>query len=109
MTHRRIIETIGIRYDDLAHVASIVDAIKNMLLNHSGIDNQQTIIVNFNGFGASSLNLYVYAFTKTTNWVVFHEVKQSLLLEIAAIIEQHGAQIALPTQTLHIETLAEHP
>jgi MscS family membrane protein len=109
MTHRRIIETIGIRYDDLAHVASIVDAIKNMLLNHSGVDNQQTIIVNFNGFAASSLNLYVYAFTKTTNWVVFHEVKQSLLLEIAVIIEQHGAQIALPTQTLHVETLAEHP
>lgn len=109
MTHRRVNETIGIRYDDLAHVASIVAAIKNMLFNHPGIDNQETIIVNFNGFAASSLDLYVYAFTKTTNWVVFHEVKQSLLLEIAAIIEQHGAQIAFPTQTLHVETFAEHP
>ena len=34
----------------------------------------------------------------------FHEVKQDVLLKIAGIIEAHGAEIAFPTRTLHIES-----
>ena len=60
------------------------------------------MIVNFNAFNDSSVDFFVYTFTKTTGWVAFHEIKQAILLEIAAIIEQHGAEIAYPTQTLHM-------
>ena len=73
-----------------------------MLQNHPEIDTTQTLIVNFNQFGASSLDLMVYTFTKTTVWVEYHEVKQDVLLKIGEIIERHGAQIAFPTQTLHL-------
>jgi len=36
--------------------------------------------------------------------VHFHEVKQDVLLKVAAIIQAHGAEIAFPTRTLHIES-----
>jgi hypothetical protein len=36
--------------------------------------------------------------------VHYHEVKQDVLLKIAAIIRAHGAEIAFPTRTLHIES-----
>ena len=107
MSHRRIYETIGIRYDDIASMDAIVNDVKEMLKQHDEIDTNQTMIVNFNEFGDSSVDFFVYTFTKTTNWVRFHEVKQDVLLKISNIIEQHGASIAYPTQVLHIDELAE--
>ena len=44
----------------------------------------------------------IYTFTKTTVWVEYHDVKQDVLLQIGEIIERHGAEIAFPTQTLHL-------
>jgi MscS family membrane protein len=102
MSHRRIKETIGLRYDDFAVVAPVVAEIKAMLEKHPDIDATQTLIVNFNQFGASSLDLMIYTFTRTTVWVEYHAVKQDVLLKIGEIIAQHGAEIAFPTQTLHL-------
>lgn len=103
MTNRRIKETIGIRYADLDKMAAIVADVKAMLLAHPEIDTGATLIVNFNRFGASSLDFFIYTFTKTVEWVHYHEVKQDVLLKIAGIIESHGAEIAFPTHTVHIE------
>ena len=102
MSHRRLYEIIGLRYEDFAVVRPVVQEIHAMLQAHPDIDRTQTMIVNFNHFGASSLDLMVYAFSRTTAWVAFQAVKQDVLLRIGEIIEKHGAQIAFPTQTLHM-------
>jgi MscS family membrane protein len=105
MTHRRIKETIGIRYADLDKVAAIVAAVKAMLQAHPEIDSDATLIVNFDRFAASSLDILIYAFTRTVDWTHYHAVKQDVLLNVAAIIGAHGAEVAFPTQTLHVESL----
>jgi MscS family membrane protein len=102
MTNRRIKEIIGIRYDDLAQMEPIVADVKAMLQNHQEIDTNQTIIVNFNTFGPSSLDIFIYTFTKTKEWARYHEIKQDVLLKVADIIARYGAEIAFPTRTLHI-------
>ena len=102
MSHRRIKETIGLRYDDFAVVPAVVADIRDMLRAHPEIDTTQTLIVNFNQFAGSSLDLMIYTFTKTTVWVKYHEVKQDVLIRIGQIIERHGAEIAFPTRTLHL-------
>jgi MscS family membrane protein len=102
MSHRRLKETVGLRYDDFAQVEAIVADIKSLLENHKDIDTSQTLIVNFSAFAASSLDIMIYTFTQTRNWVQFHAIKQELLLSVGRIIEGHGAQIAFPTQTLHL-------
>lgn len=102
MSHRRIYETIGVRYDDFAQIGGIVSDIKAMLQAHPEIAQDQTMIVNFNQYSGSSLDIMLYTFTKTTQWVRFHEIKQDVLLKIGEIIERHGAEIAFPTQTLHL-------
>jgi MscS family membrane protein len=109
MSHRRIKETIGLRYDDFKVVAPIVTDIKAMLQKHPGIDQTQTMIVNFNQFGPSSLDLMIYTFTRTIVWIEYHEVKQDVLLQIGEIIARHGAEIAFPTQTLHVQANAQVP
>lgn len=102
MTNRRIFETIGIRYADVHSMKKIVDEIREMLKNHEEIEADHTLIVNFLAFNASSLDIMVYAFTKTTQWVLFHEVKEDVLLKISDIIESYGAEVAFPTRTLHL-------
>ena len=102
MTHRQIYETIGIRYRDADKMEGIVAEIKAMLLAHPEIDQSQTAIVNFNSFAPSSLDFFVYAYTRTTGWAHFHEIKQELLLKINGIIGAHGAEIAFPTSTLRL-------
>lgn len=105
MTNRRIYETIGIRYEDSGKMDNIVNDVKQMLLDHPEIDTKATLIVNFVSFSASSIDFFVYTFTKTTEWVRFHEIKQDVLLKVMAIIDQHDAEMAFPTSTLHVESL----
>lgn len=102
MWNRRIFETIGIRYEDIAKMAGIVHDVDEMLRVHPDIDTTQTLMVNFTTFAASSLNFFVYTFTKTTNWQRYHQVKQDVLLRVAEIIATHGAEIAFPTTTVHV-------
>lgn len=102
MSHRRLRETIGLRYDDFGKVEAIVSEIRQMLVEHPDIDSDTTLIVNFNQFGPHSLDILIYCFTRTTVWVTFHGIKQDVLLRIGRIIEGHGAEIAFPTQTLHL-------
>ncbi len=109
MSNRRIKETIGIRYDDVLKMQDIIADVKAMLKDHDDIDKNQTLIVNFNEFASSSLDFFIYTFTKTTNWIEFHEVKQDVLLKVIDIIEAHGAECAFPTSTLHITEMVKSP
>ena len=110
MTNRRIYETIGIRYDDAGKMAAITREVKQMLRAHPEIDTNQTMIVNFVSFAPSSLDFFVYTFTRTTEWTRFHEIKEDVMLKILEIIERHGAECAFPTSTIHITPgLADTP
>jgi len=101
MTHRRINETIGVRYSDFSILPDILKDIKEMVANHEDLDTQQVYMVNFNQFGPSSLDFFIYTYTKTVDWRTYHNVKQDVLFKAMKIIEDHGAEVAFPTQTLH--------
>lgn len=105
MTNRRIYETIGVRYDDITVVPKILSDIRTMLHDHEEIDTTQTLMVNLNEFNASSVDFFIYTFTKTTVWTDFHEIKEDVLLRIANIIASHSAEMAFPTQTLHVNEI----
>ena len=100
MLNRRIYETIGIRYDDAGAMEQIVAEVKEMLVAHDDIDKGKTLMVNFVAFGASSLDFFIYCFTRTTDWATYHGVKQDVLVKILKIIEGQGAEVAFPTRTV---------
>tara|TARA_B100001142_G_scaffold176808_1_gene176506 strand:- start:385 stop:1437 length:1053 start_codon:yes stop_codon:yes gene_type:complete len=100
MQNRRIKETIGIRYDDAAKMEVITTQVEKMLKDHPEIDTNKTLMVNFNSFAPSSLDFFIYTFTKTTNWEKFHIIKQDILLKVMKIIADNGAEIAFPTSTV---------
>ena len=102
MSHRRIFETIGIRYSDIDKMDQIVHKVRSMLQSHRNIDSSETLIVNFNQFSSSSIDFFVYTFTETTDWIDFHQVKQEILLNISDIIISEGAEVAFPTTTIDL-------
>ena len=104
MNNRRIYETVGIRYDDVAVMGNIVANVKAMLESHEAIDLNRTLMVNFVSCGPSSLDFFIYTFTKTTDWATFHGIKQDILLRVLAIIADEGAEVAFPTRTLLLES-----
>jgi MscS family membrane protein len=113
MLNRRIYETIGVRYVDAAVLPEVIIRVKDMLENHADIDLGKTLIVNFNKYGPSSLDFFIYTFTKTTNWVEYHGIKQDVLLKVLTIIHELGADVAFPTTSIKldpisIESLSQH-
>ena len=97
MSHRRILETISIRYDDAKALKKITQEIRDYLTNHEEIDQTLTNIVRFNGYGQSSLDILLNTYVKTTDWGQFHVIKESILCDIMDIITQNGAELAYPT------------
>ncbi len=101
MYNRRILANISLRYEDINKVAGITHEVKKHLQHHPQIDQEQIILVNFNQWDASSINMMVYCFTKTTVWAEWLEIQQSIFLDIAGIVRRSGADFAFNCMTLY--------
>ena len=102
MTNRRIKETFGVRYQDASKVAAITSGITKMLKTNKDIDTSHACFVNLITYGPSSLDILVYTFTKTAQWIPYQAIKEQVMLSILEIVEKHGAEMAFPTRTLEI-------
>jgi len=102
MYNRRIKTNVGVRYADIGTVKVITEDIEKMLREHPAIAQDQTLMVHFLNFGASSLDINIYCFTKTTDWKESRSVTQDVFLKVGDIIASHNAEIAFPTRTLHL-------
>ena len=101
MYNRRILANISLRYEDIDKIAEITNQVKEHLKDHPQIDQDQIILVNFNQWDASSINMMVYCFTKTTIWAEWLDIQQSIFLDIAGIVKTSGAEFALNGMTLY--------
>ena len=71
-----------------------------MLVNHPEI-HPETIFVNFDSFGEAA-NIFIYFFTRTTNWENFSG-KEDTNLKIMSILEKEGVSFALPSTSIYFE------
>ncbi|WP_028307685.1 mechanosensitive ion channel family protein [Desulfitibacter alkalitolerans] len=104
MGRRRITFNLGVTYTTpRKKIQACVYKIKYMLENHKDI-HQQTIFVRFDSFNDSSLDIFLYFFTKTTNWGEFLKVKEDVNYKIMEILEEEGVSVAFPSRSLYLET-----
>ena len=105
-TNRLIDEYVGIRYDDAQHVKPIVDEIREMLLNHDGLDEirmgNRWPAVHFVRFAPSSLDIRIYCYTKDTSWNGWLATKEDVLIKTMDIVVANNAEVAFPTSTIHL-------
>ena len=110
MTNRRVKMTIGVEYRSTANqLENIVDRIREYLQSNPDIAQPETESVlqmaHLTSFGASSIDISLYYFTKTTNWIEWRRVVHENIIEYKRIVEREGAAFAFPTQSIYLEEL----
>ena len=106
MTHRRLNHAIRLRLEDWPRLPRLVERLREMLAAHPDLDPEQAQMASFTEFGESALEIKLYAFSRTTNWAAFHRVREDVFLRALALIAEEGAEVAVPTRTLHMEMAA---
>ena len=103
MPKRRVFQTVGVTYETTAdQMQQAVAAIRRILESDEGVD-QEFIVVRFSDFGASSLDITVYYFTKAITYADHLAMKERVNLAIMRAVEQLGLSIAFPTHTVYFE------
>lgn len=103
---RRIKMNVGLTYSTSStQILSIVEEIRYMLHNHPHISQKETLLVNFNAFGDSAMNIFIYTFTSTANWGKYLDIREDIHIEVMRIVEENGSDFAFPSQSLYIEEI----
>ncbi len=107
MQKRRIKMRLGLTYDTTKEqMKDILNEIKEMLQNHPDI-HKDTIMIRFDEFADSSLSIFCYFFTVTTNWSEYLSIREDINLKIMEIVQKNRASFAFPSQSLYIETMPQ--
>jgi len=100
---RRVFQSVGVTYETSAdQMQQAVAAIRKILETDEGVD-PEFLIVRFEDFGASSLDIRVAYFTKATDYAGHLETRERVNLAIMRALEQLGLSIAFPTRTVYFE------
>lgn len=103
MGRRRVTFNLGVMYSTPSEkIERCVSRIKELLQNDSEI-HPQTIFVSFDKFNDSSLDVFIYFFTKTTIWGEYLRVKEKINFAIMKILEEERVQIAFPSTSVYFE------
>jgi MscS family membrane protein len=106
MPKRRVKMTVGVTYETTAEqMEQAVEAIKKLLREHEAVD-QEFFLVSFTDFGASSLDILIYYFTKTTVWAEYLQARQEINLAIMRALEGLGLSIAFPSMAVYMQQVA---
>jgi MscS family membrane protein len=112
MTHRRIYWIIGVEYrtttEQLRRIRDGIEAYITSSDDFASPDEVSTF-VRIDKFAASSIDIMLYCFTKSTVWGEWLEIKERLACEIKRIVEEAGAGFAFPSQSIYVESLPGTP
>jgi MscS family membrane protein len=103
----RFLHVLGLEYETTPQqMRSILNEITSLLQDHAGVE-RDSVRVRFIRFGASSLDVEIFAHLLSRDWPHFQEVQQELLLRIMEIVQEAGTGIAFPSQTLYFARPAD--
>lgn len=102
MGKRRINFHLGLNYQTTKHqIERVVKRIEQMLRTHDDI-HPDSIMVAFDHYNESSLDILLYFFTHTTVWAEHLKIKHEINLEVMGILEEEGVEVAFPSRTIYV-------
>jgi len=110
MTHRRIYWKIGVTYSTSAEqLAQVCREIRTFLEEDPDFAPRSEVatFVFVDSFNASSIDILLYCFTRTTIWGEWLSIKEKLAFKIKEIVEGAGTSFAFPSTSIYLETLPE--
>jgi len=100
--YRRYKTTLGLTYDTAPDaVQHFCDGVRAIVAALPAA-RKDYCIVEFQNFGASSLEVLLYCFLETPDWASELRARSELNLAIMRLASSLGVSFAFPTQTLHI-------
>ena len=105
MTHRRIRWMIGVEYSATTEQLKFIrDGVLDYVLNHPEFAKPPEVstFMRVDSFNASSIDFFLYCFTRTTNWGEWLRIKEELAFEIKRIVEEAGTSFAFPSTTIYL-------
>lgn len=108
MTYRRIKWVIGLEYGSTAEqLQQVRDGIENYVRGNTDFvkPEETATFVRIDRFSDSSIDILLYCFTRTTNWLEWLEIKEALLLAIKQVVEDAGTGFAFPSRSLYLEAI----
>lgn len=124
---RRIKMYLGVNYNsNFDDIKKAIEEIKEMLFEHPDIASSKTqfkthkdkslrliskedargvkttLLVYLDSFGDSSINIMVYCFSRSVDWIDYLEVKQDIMFKIADIFKNNNLEFAFPSVSLYM-------
>ena len=102
MPQRRVDQTLALTYDTTPDQLEAVIGDIRALLHDDADVHQDTIVVNFANYGASSLDVQLVWFATDPDWVKHMAVRERINLKIMRAVAARGLTFAFPTQTVQL-------
>jgi MscS family membrane protein len=94
--------TLGLRYETTAEQLRYVMAkLREMLLGHPKV-SPDFLHVRFDGFGAYSLDVEIFAYIRTREWLNYRAIREDINLRVVDIVKEAGTGFAFPSQTAYL-------
>ena len=107
ITNRRISWVIGLEYrttsDQLTNIKNQIESFIKSNDNFSTSSSGTFLSVKIEQFAASSIDIRLVCFTKTTAYLEWMNVKDILAIEIKNIVEKNKASFAFPSTSIYVE------
>lgn len=95
---------LGLLYSTPKEVLTVVMEDIRTLLKENPAVNEDTVQVRLLDFAPSSIDITVIYYTKCTAIKDYRAAKEEINLQIMGILEQRGAQLAYPSQSIYFST-----
>lgn len=105
--YRRTYLTLNLTYDTSPErMQAFVEGVRG-ILRANAHTRKDYFEVHMAGFGDHSLQVMVYFFFVVDSWTAELRERHNVFIEILRLASDLGVRFALPTRTLHVESLAE--
>ena len=101
MTHRRILEKIGVRYEDFSKIKDLCEEIRKVIVEHKEIDSHLPVLATFSSFNQYTLDITLDVYTLATRYDRYLTVKQDVLMLVYDVVRGKGAEMPVPTMSIY--------
>jgi len=106
VSNRRVKMDIGLVYSTTSDQFEIIlNNIRTYISEDDRVDHSVTEMVHLVAFNASSVDINLYYFTKTTDWLLWRKIVEEHMLAFMKIVDSAGSSFAFPSQSVYVEGL----
>jgi MscS family membrane protein len=104
MTNRRVKMDISLTYSTTSEqFQNILNEIRTFIAKDDRVDHSVSEMVHLVALNASSVDINLYYFVKTTDWILWRDIVEDHILAFIKIVECAGTSFAFPSKSIYIE------